>query len=116
MDIATSYIWIIIFFNGPFEYGDGGILKLLRWMQHLHQSTWDHETLYTDRSTKDKQLLVWPLLRKTKNMNKAGSWKLKFTVYGAFEYGVITKFWGYVGTNAELLYVHSVILGNVIYL
>jgi len=35
MDILTSFIWIIIFFNGPFEYGDGGIFKLLRWMQNI---------------------------------------------------------------------------------
>jgi len=35
VDIPTSFILIIIFFNGPFEYGDGGIFKLLRWMQNL---------------------------------------------------------------------------------
>jgi hypothetical protein len=29
----TSFIWITVFFNGTFEYGDGGILKLLRWMR-----------------------------------------------------------------------------------
>jgi hypothetical protein len=28
--------------------------KLLRWMQKLHQSTWDHKILYTDRSSKDE--------------------------------------------------------------
>jgi hypothetical protein len=27
-------------------------------MQNLHQSTWDHEILYTDRSSKDEQLLT----------------------------------------------------------
>jgi hypothetical protein len=32
--------------------------KLLRWMQNLHQSTWDHETLYANRSSKDEQLLM----------------------------------------------------------
>jgi hypothetical protein len=26
--------------------------------QNLHQSTWDHEILYTDRSSKDEQLSV----------------------------------------------------------
>jgi hypothetical protein len=33
VDMSTSFIWIIIFFNGPFEYGYGGIFKLLRLMQ-----------------------------------------------------------------------------------
>jgi hypothetical protein len=37
MDIPTSFIWIIIFFGGVFEYNDGGIFKLLRWIQKLHQ-------------------------------------------------------------------------------
>jgi hypothetical protein len=36
--------------------------RLLRWMQNLHQSTWDHEILYTDRSSKDEQLLIRPFL------------------------------------------------------
>jgi hypothetical protein len=40
--------------------------KLLRWMQNLHQSTWDHGSLYTDRSSKDEQLLIRPFLSKTK--------------------------------------------------
>jgi hypothetical protein len=46
-------------------------LKLLRWMQNLHQSTWDHEILYADRSSKDEQLLIRPFLSKTKNTNMA---------------------------------------------
>jgi hypothetical protein len=33
----TSFIWIIIFFDRAFEYGDSGIFKLLMWMQNLHQ-------------------------------------------------------------------------------
>jgi hypothetical protein len=45
--------------------------KLLRWMQNLHQSTWDHEILYTDRSSKDEQLLIRQFLSKTKNTNMA---------------------------------------------
>jgi hypothetical protein len=40
------------FFIGPFEYSDAGILTLLTWMKNLHQSTWDHEALYADRSSK----------------------------------------------------------------
>jgi hypothetical protein len=35
MDIPTSFIWIIIFFNAPLGYGDGGIFKLQRWIQNL---------------------------------------------------------------------------------
>jgi hypothetical protein len=45
--------------------------KLLRWMQNLHQSTWDYEILYTDRYSKDEQLLIRPFLSKTKNTNMA---------------------------------------------
>jgi hypothetical protein len=45
--------------------------KLLRWMQNMHQSTWDHENVYTGRSSKDEQLLIRPFLSKTKNMNMA---------------------------------------------
>jgi hypothetical protein len=36
--------------------------KRLRWMQNLHQSTWDHVILKTDRSSKDEQLLMRPFL------------------------------------------------------
>jgi hypothetical protein len=36
VNILTSFIWIITFFDGPVKYGDGGIFKLLRWMQNLH--------------------------------------------------------------------------------
>jgi hypothetical protein len=31
--------------------------RLLKWMQNLHQSTWDHETLYSDRSSKMNNFL-----------------------------------------------------------
>jgi hypothetical protein len=31
--------------------------KLLRWMQNLHQSTWGHEILYANKSSKAEQLL-----------------------------------------------------------
>jgi hypothetical protein len=46
VDKPTSFIWIIIFLNRPSEYADGGIFKLLRWMQDLHQSMWDHKTTF----------------------------------------------------------------------
>jgi hypothetical protein len=43
--IATRFVWMIIFFNGGFEYGDGGISNL--WgVQKLQQSTWYYEILY----------------------------------------------------------------------
>jgi hypothetical protein len=45
--------------------------KLLWWMQNLHQSTWGHGILYTDRSSKDEHLLIRPFLSKPKNMNMA---------------------------------------------
>jgi hypothetical protein len=44
LDRPTSIIWIVIF-NCPFEYGDGVICKLLKWMQNLRQSTWEHNFL-----------------------------------------------------------------------
>jgi hypothetical protein len=47
--------------------------KLLRWMQNLHRSTWEHEILYTDRSSKKEQLLMRPFLPKKKNTNMAAS-------------------------------------------
>jgi hypothetical protein len=72
VDITIIFIWITIFFNGPFEYGDGEIFKLLRWMQNLHQSTWDRTYLYAGRSLEEEPLLMGPLLRKYKNMNMAG--------------------------------------------
>jgi glycogen debranching enzyme len=43
--------------------------KLLSWMQNFHQSTWNHETLYADRSSEDEQLLIRRVLRKTKHTN-----------------------------------------------
>jgi hypothetical protein len=56
LDIPTSFIWIIIFCNGPFEYEDGGIFKLLRCIRNLHHSTWDYKLLYADRFLEDEQL------------------------------------------------------------
>jgi hypothetical protein len=49
-------------------------------MQNLHQSTWDHEILYSDRYSKDEQLLIGSVLLKTKNTNMAAVWMLKFIV------------------------------------
>jgi hypothetical protein len=48
-------------------------LKRLRWMQNLHQSTWEHAILYTDKSSEDEQLVMTPFLSKTKNTNMAAS-------------------------------------------
>jgi hypothetical protein len=68
------------FFNGPFEYGDGRIFKLLRWMQNLHQSTWDHKMLYTNifRGWTSCNKITFAIIQ---NMNMAFGWKLKFTFY-----------------------------------
>jgi hypothetical protein len=41
MHLAMIFIWITVFFDGAFEYGDGVIFKLLRCMQKLHQSAWE---------------------------------------------------------------------------
>jgi hypothetical protein len=49
--------------------------KLMRWMQNLQQSMWDHEILFADRSWKGEQ--VW----KTKCTNMAASWNLKLIFY-----------------------------------
>jgi hypothetical protein len=50
VNMPTSSIWLIIYFNGTFEYGDGGIFKTVEVEQNLHSSTWGHTILYTDRS------------------------------------------------------------------
>jgi hypothetical protein len=110
--------------------------KRPRWKQTLHQSAWDHDILYADRSSEDEELVIKPLLWKTKNTKIASGGKLKFTFYSVertheplrlnewssehwkvthmqalfelfylmefFQYGCISKLWGYVGTNAEL--------------
>jgi hypothetical protein len=51
--------------------------ELLRLMQNLHQSTWDHEILYTDRSSKDEQLLIRQFLSKTKKYEHGGCLNVK---------------------------------------
>jgi hypothetical protein len=51
--------------------------KLLRWMQNLHQSTWEHEILYTDRSSKDEQLLMRPFLSKNKKYEHGDQFNVK---------------------------------------
>jgi hypothetical protein len=79
MYIPTILVLIIIFLDWPFAYSDGGIFRLLRWMQNLHQSMLDHGILYADSSSDARQLLLRPLLRETKNMNMMGCWKLKWT-------------------------------------
>jgi hypothetical protein len=35
----------------------------------LHQSTWDNETLYADRPSKNEQCSIRPFCEKTKNMS-----------------------------------------------
>jgi hypothetical protein len=52
--------------------------KILRWMQNLHKSIWDHQVLYPKRSSKHEELSITQFLRKPKNTNMKGGWKLKF--------------------------------------
>jgi hypothetical protein len=61
----------VIFNQVPSTIPKWRTFKLLRWMQNLNQSTWEHEILYTDRSSKDEKLLIRPFLSKTKNTNMA---------------------------------------------
>jgi hypothetical protein len=67
------YIYIydlsVLFNSVPLTIPKWRTFKLLRWMQNLHQSTWGHKILYTDRSSKDEQLLIKPFLLKIKNTN-----------------------------------------------
>jgi hypothetical protein len=72
MDILTILYKYFSFKRG-FEYGESGIFKLLRLLQKLHQSTWDHERLYAERSSVDEQLLRRLPLRKPENTNMVGS-------------------------------------------
>jgi hypothetical protein len=66
-DVHTcSFSWIIIFFDRAFEYGDGGISKLMRWMQNLHQSIRNHDILYPERASNNEQLLIRPFYEKQK--------------------------------------------------
>jgi hypothetical protein len=62
----TCKFYLNYFLHGSFEYGDGVILELLRWMQKFYPSTRDHEMLHADSSSKDEHLLMRPLLRETK--------------------------------------------------
>jgi hypothetical protein len=73
MDMPTSFIWNIIFCKGAFEYGGGGNFKVLRWMQKLHESTWNYEILHAERPSKDKQLLTGTLLKKIRKWRAAES-------------------------------------------
>jgi hypothetical protein len=84
-DIHTSFVWIFIFLGEPFEYGDGGIFRLPRWMQTLPQPMCDHEISYADSSSYAGQLLIRPLLRETKNTKMASCWKLKWRTYCLME-------------------------------
>jgi hypothetical protein len=43
---------------GSFKRSKMTIFKLLTWMKNSHQSTWQYEILYFDRSLKDDQLLI----------------------------------------------------------
>jgi hypothetical protein len=82
--VGRSYHWRwprrLTFYSVPSTVPKWRTFKLPRWMQNLHQSTWDHQILYTDKSSKDEQPLIRPFLSKTKNTNMAAVWMLKFIV------------------------------------
>jgi hypothetical protein len=48
--------------------------KLLRQKKTFYQSMWIHVVLYADRSSKDEQLSIRPLLRKLRATSVVGSW------------------------------------------
>jgi hypothetical protein len=56
------------------------MFKLLRWMKNIHQLTWDLEILYADKSSKDKQLLIRPLLPKNQKLEHGGRLKFKIEI------------------------------------
>jgi hypothetical protein len=70
------------FFDRPFEYGDCGIFKLLRWMQNLNQPTWDHQILYVEGTLEDKQLLMRQLLRESNEDGGRLNVKIHVLYYG----------------------------------
>jgi hypothetical protein len=46
-------------------------------MQNLHQSTQNHEILYAEKFSKDEQVVIRPVLRKTKKFEDGGLMKIK---------------------------------------
>jgi hypothetical protein len=46
-------------------------------MQNLNPSAWDHEILYTDRSSKYEQLLIRPFFAKNKKYEHGGRLNVK---------------------------------------
>jgi hypothetical protein len=76
---VTSTPYFLIPYLQPFQNGGR---SNMRWMQNLHQLTWDHEILYTDRSSKDEQLLIRPFLSKTKKYEHGG--RLNVEIHSLF--------------------------------
>jgi hypothetical protein len=70
----------VLFNPVPSTFPKWRTFKRLRWMQNLHQSTWDHEILYTDKSSKDEQLLIRPFLSKTKKYEHGGRLNVKIHI------------------------------------
>jgi hypothetical protein len=120
MDIPTRFIWN--FFYEAFEYG--GTFERLRWIQNLHQSTWDHEMVYADRSSKGQDCFCEESNKKYehgvrlsvrihilfsrdtvhwKSMGLPTIFIWMFFFAWAFQFGDGEKSWGYVGTNTEPL-------------
>jgi hypothetical protein len=68
----TYMFYLNIFLNGGFEYGDGGIVKLMRSMQTLQQSKKGHRTAYADSPSEDQHLCRITFM-KNQNTIMAGS-------------------------------------------
>jgi hypothetical protein len=56
------------------------MFRLLKWMQNLHQSTWDHEILYADRFLKDEQTSNKTIFVKDKKYERGGRYKVTIHV------------------------------------
>jgi hypothetical protein len=52
---------LFISFGGVYEYDDGGILKLLKCMQNLHQLKWYHESANGERRYSSYSFLTMEL-------------------------------------------------------
>jgi hypothetical protein len=52
----------------------------MTWKQNLHQSTWDHEILYADRSSKEEQLFIKTIYVINQKYERGGRLKVKFQI------------------------------------
>jgi hypothetical protein len=52
----------------------------MRWIQNLHQSTWDHEILYADRSSKEERLFIKTIHVINQKYERGGLLKVKIQI------------------------------------